>query len=928
MALALAVCAAHAAKRPDDRAPIQKSIDALLTAASYDSARTLTIASMHEAEARGDSAAVGGLAFRLGRVSVTLGHQATARRELERAIRLTEAARDTANLSQALLFRGFVHRDMKEFDEAMAMFERARDLSHRARIPASEGDATYNLAYRELRRGNLDAARPGYLRAMELWQSTGDPFLIAAGGNALGNLYTVLGEVDSARYWYNQTLRISRKNGYPFYELWALNNLGDLGRRLGNYEVALEHYREALAIGRRIKFDRGMAWPSMNMALTLSYLGQRDLAFGYLDECLAVCKRAGFKDLEVASTITAGALYLDVGQYGQAARRFRQILNQEYVYESNSRSEAAYGVSLALAEMDSVKQAIDVLSPYVSPHATASHHLGQPYFEMQFANLLLHAGRYDEALERIHTLQTELGPENNNELREVARLSEISCLRKLGDRAGAAHALEIALDSLEVARSRFEEVDVREAYGLHLMGDVIEGCRVMLEYPPDASRADRVGRFHDTLQRFKTRTLLERIRDPRGSAGVPAGSELARTITTAQLQSETLRPGELLLDLFVSRDETYLFAVSPDSCRMVTLPGARSSLTQRVLVYSDLLSSVDGDIRKAYPAERLASTQDALGRAVLGPVEDLITGASRVIIASDGYFASIPIATLMLDDGQMLIDHVDVVEVPSASVFAWSRATRLPSAGSTALVTVAGGNDNELSGAHYEVRALERRYANVMQVHADAGVLDTLSSHARAGSILHIAAHARVYDESPWQSGFVFTRELSDTIGAGPAGTLRAWEIARAHLPYDMSVLAGCETAGGRATNGEGVLGLTSAFLSAGVPLVVSSRWPVDDRATAVLMEQFYDRLAAGEPVSSALRGAQLAVRANPRTSHPFYWAGFAVVGDGTRVITPVLSHNRRMLWLGVIAGAGVAISLAGWVWQRRRMPAHGLKAA
>jgi hypothetical protein len=113
----------------DDRAPSQ-DID-LPQSARYDTARSLTIASIREAEMRGDSAGVGSLAFRFGRVSVTLGHQAIARRELVRSIRLTGAARDTVNLAQSLLFRGFVHRDLKEFDEAMVVPARTRSIASR-----------------------------------------------------------------------------------------------------------------------------------------------------------------------------------------------------------------------------------------------------------------------------------------------------------------------------------------------------------------------------------------------------------------------------------------------------------------------------------------------------------------------------------------------------------------------------------------------------------------------------------------------------------------------------------------------------------------------------------------------------------------------------------------------------------------------------
>src|SRR6185436_7146791 len=180
-----------------------------------------------------------------------------------------------------------------------------------------------------------------------------------------------------------------------------------------------------------------------------------------------------------------------------AAALFRKVLNKDFVLDANRVHEAAYGLSLALAQMDSVEQAIAVLEPHVSPRAQAVHNMGQPYFEMQYANLLRLAGRCNEALPRIQALQAELAPEGRSELLVSSRLLESSCRRQLGDRAGAAHALAVALDSLEAARSQFGEADVREAYGLHMMSDVIEGCRVYLEYPEDATRSQRGRNFYD-----------------------------------------------------------------------------------------------------------------------------------------------------------------------------------------------------------------------------------------------------------------------------------------------------------------------------------------------------------------------------------------------------------------------------------------------
>ena len=108
-------------------------------------------------------------------------------------------------------------------------------------------------------------------------------------------------------------------------------------------------------------------------------------------------------------------------------------------------------------------------------------------------------------------------------------------------------------------------------------------------------------------------------------------------------------------------------------------------------------------------------------------------------------------------------------------------------------------------------------------------------------------------------------------------------------------MLSGCESAGGRVLSGEGVLGLTAAFMSAGVPAIVATLWPVDDRATAAFMSRFYDGLSRGRTAAAALREAQNAVRDDRRTRAPFYWAGFVLLGEGD-VRFPL---RRRAAWPG-----------------------------
>jgi len=98
-------------------------------------------------------------------------------------------------------------------------------------------------------------------------------------------------------------------------------------------------------------------------------------------------------------------------------------------------------------------------------------------------------------------------------------------------------------------------------------------------------------------------------------------------------------------------------------------------------------------------------------------------------------------------------------------------------------------------------------------------------------------------------------------------------------LAAELVVLSACRTAIGKQFDGEGIVGLTRAFLRAGVPRVVSSLWQVDDAATAELMARFYaGLLGQGLSPPAALRRAQLEAAGRGRPAR--IWAGFVFHGD------------------------------------------------
>jgi CHAT domain-containing protein len=113
-------------------------------------------------------------------------------------------------------------------------------------------------------------------------------------------------------------------------------------------------------------------------------------------------------------------------------------------------------------------------------------------------------------------------------------------------------------------------------------------------------------------------------------------------------------------------------------------------------------------------------------------------------------------------------------------------------------------------------------------------------------------------------------------------GLLEAWELMQMDLQADLAVLSACETARGKFGAGEGVIGLSWALFVAGVPSTVVSQWKVESAATRDLMIGFHRQLQNAKTTkAAALRAAALAVLKKPATSHPFYWAGFVLVGNG-----------------------------------------------
>lgn len=146
--------------------------------------------------------------------------------------------------------------------------------------------------------------------------------------------------------------------------------------------------------------------------------------------------------------------------------------------------------------------------------------------------------------------------------------------------------------------------------------------------------------------------------------------------------------------------------------------------------------------------------------------------------------------------------------------------------------------------------------------------------------IVHFATHGFLNTVHPELSGLVLS--LVDRQGRETRGFLSAPEVFNLQLRADLVVLSGCRTALGKEMRGEGMVGLTRAFMYAGADRVAASLWKVDDAATADLMAPFYRAMLGSRQLrpAAALREAQLQLIRGGRWSAPYYWAAFQLEGD------------------------------------------------
>ena len=288
---------------------------------------------------------------------------------------------------------------------------------------------------------------------------------------------------------------------------------------------------------------------------------------------------------------------------------------------------------------------------------------------------------------------------------------------------------------------------------------------------------------------------------------------------------------------------------------------------------------------------------------LIKPAESQFQDKTTLCIIPDGPLWELSFQALQPREDHYLIEDFAIFHAPSLSVLkeVKGRKGARPAAHRSSLLAFGnpivgteivgeiqdqkrGDRFDPLPDAENEVKTLARFFKSdrsqiLIGEHADE---QSFKSLAPAYNIIHCATHGVFDNRHPLYSFLLFAKAKD---GANDDGLLEAREIMSLKLNADLVVLSACDTARGRIRAGEGMIGLSWSFFASGCRSTLVSQWKVNSAGTADLMERFYQNLGQTPGrnqwmKADVLRLAILAVMKDGRYKHPFYWAGFMLLGD------------------------------------------------
>ena len=858
---------------------LAKNVEEKRVKGDLDQALRLIRATLTYAERLGDPAALARAVHNSAMIYFNLGDFEPALVGYQRSLVLMESLKNQRGISNSLSGIGLIYRTLGDFDEAMKFYKRGLAAAEAAQDKAVIGNTLNLMGVTYRLQGNRRLALEYFQKALALFKETNYQTGVIGVLNNIGNVYLQQSQFDLAQDSFTKSLELATSAKYRPQVSLALNNIGRVHHIRGDRAKALEYYQQSLALREELGDKTGATRTLINLAELYKDLKDYDRSEEYYKKSLERLESSGNKaDLPV--TISG--------------------LGQLQLLRGNPKSALEW-LNRA-TELAREGERLDVLWLALSITGKAHRDLKQ---EDQAR------AAFTESIEVVEELRRQIaGAEQEQQLFLEDKLSPYQSLVALFvDR----NEWQQAFSMSEQAKARVL-LDVLQ-FGRTSMGQMTSAEREverklrgsMVTINNQLLRETQVSPINDNriadlkARRQQSRLAYESFRTNLYATHPELKKQRGEIlpISLEQVGNLIADTHGALLEFSLAGDKAFLFVLtksapgkSPAKLKVYQLAVGAKELAQQADNFR--LTLAQRDLTYASAARELYKT-------LLGPAEAELRGKTNLVIVPDGKLWDLPFQALQNSRGRHLIEDFAISYAPSLTVLREMKQLRqrkqLKNAGADSLLAIGNPSRGEaismngpstsekpddLIETQRQVSALAELYGRSRSRVYTGDMARESRVKAEAGDyrVLQLATHGVLNDAAPMYSYVVLAREES---GAEDDGLLEAWELMNMNLNSDLVSLSGCETARGRTSAGEGVIGLSWALFVAGSPTTLVSQWKVESASTTDLMLEFHRQLhsfGSHGSKSIALQRAAKKILNNVQYRHPFYWAGFVVVGD------------------------------------------------
>jgi CHAT domain-containing protein len=683
-----------------------------------------------------------------------------------------------------------------------------------------------------------------------------------------GNQLNKTGRYDESLEVLEKAYEIDRKLEAGSETGEVLSFIGYVYSKLGDYNTAAAKLTEAVKIMKDENDTLGLAGVYNHFGIVLQRAGRTEKALEYYNSSLKIYEDRNDLTDEIPVIDNLGTLFFDLKDY--------------------SRAEDYHIMGLKLCrEVNDQEKEIDYL--------------------LNLANVQIFLGKLDEALSNYEAGLIIARILKNPDIIWRITVGMAECYESRGEYEKVVELNDSALNLLDSLRNTLQSEELRAtlmARERYVFEDIID----LLETLHEKDTTKRYDKLAFTYaERSKSRVLLDLLARSLNEANKnDTNSGYANILNPQPIsidEAKKLCPDKnnVILEYSVGDSSSCLWVITMTDHQLFKIPCRKILQEQIEAIRFAILDPGQSS------SEFFTQAGNILYNELIKPAEPFLLKKSKLLIVPDGVLNYLPFEVLLTENKKLntvtsysdipyLIKKYPISYAQSASVLKTLLVQNLKeyeSDNESKKILAFGDPVYEDTLINSQVKYARLQFSgeevkNIVSFFKKGSSRiylrnDATEENAKNGGVMqkfnyiHFATHGNIDEVNPDLSSLVLTRDNNSKED----GFLQASEIFKMKLNTDLVVLSACQTGMGKLVRGEGIVGLTRAFMYAGSPAVMVSLWSVSDASTAILMREFYKNLVKEKlSKTDALRKAQLTMLKDEKYAHPFYWAPFVLLGD------------------------------------------------